>query len=166
MDKLLEVRGLRTYFHTDRGLFRAVDGIDFSVERGQTVGLVGESGCGKSVTSLSVMGLVASPPGQVEAEADPVRRPRRARPLRRRAPPAARRQDVDDLPGADDLAEPGPHDRPADRRGDPGAHPTMSPQAAKKRAIEMLELVRIPSAGASGSTIIRTACRAACASAS
>ena len=66
---MLEVRGLRTYFHTDRGLFRAVDGIDFSVDRGKTVGLVGESGCGKSVTSLSVMGLVASPPGQVEAEA-------------------------------------------------------------------------------------------------
>ena len=69
MDKLLEVRGLRTYFHTDRGLFRAVDGIDFSVDRGKTVGLVGESGCGKSVTSLSVMGLVPSPPGKVEAEA-------------------------------------------------------------------------------------------------
>src|SRR4029450_8689673 len=69
MDKLLEVRGLRTYFHTDRGLFRAVDGIDVSVSRGRTVGLVGESGCGKSVTSLSVMGLVASPPGKVEADA-------------------------------------------------------------------------------------------------
>src|SRR5437867_374199 len=69
MEPLLEVRGLQTHFRTDRGLFRAVDGIDFSVGRGKTVGLVGESGCGKSVTSLSVMGLVASPPGQVEAEA-------------------------------------------------------------------------------------------------
>jgi ABC-type dipeptide/oligopeptide/nickel transport system ATPase component len=66
MDKLLEVRGLRTYFNTDRGLFRAVDGIDFSVGRGKTVGLVGESGCGKSVTSLSIMRLV-SPPGMIEA---------------------------------------------------------------------------------------------------
>ena len=44
MDKLLDVRGLRTHFHTDRGLFRAVDGIDFTVGRGKTVGLVGESG--------------------------------------------------------------------------------------------------------------------------
>ena len=69
MDELLEVRGLRTHFHTDRGLFRAVDGINFAVGRGKTVGLVGESGCGKSVTSLSVMGLVPSPPGTVEAEA-------------------------------------------------------------------------------------------------
>ncbi|MEH2536800.1 ABC-type dipeptide/oligopeptide/nickel transport system ATPase component [Bradyrhizobium sp. AZCC 1699] len=69
MDNLLEVRGLKTHFATDRGLFRAVDGISFSVPRGRTIGLVGESGCGKSVTSLSVMGLVPSPPGKVEAEA-------------------------------------------------------------------------------------------------
>ena len=69
MDTLLEVRGLKTHFATDRGLFRAVDGISFSVPRGRTIGLVGESGCGKSVTSLSIMGLVPSPPGKVEAEA-------------------------------------------------------------------------------------------------
>ena len=59
---LLEARNLSTHFHTDRGLFRAVDGVSFKVGRGETVGLVGESGCGKSVTSLSVMGLVPSPP--------------------------------------------------------------------------------------------------------
>jgi peptide/nickel transport system ATP-binding protein len=69
MENLLEVRGLKTHFKTDRGLFRAVDGISFAVPRGRTVGLVGESGCGKSVTSLSVMGLVPSPPGKVEADA-------------------------------------------------------------------------------------------------
>ena len=70
MEPLLEVRGLKTHFRTDRGLFRAVDGIDFTVGRGQTVGLVGESGCGKSVTSLSIMGLVASPPGTVPSMVD------------------------------------------------------------------------------------------------
>ena len=59
MDKLLEVRGLRTYFHTDRGLFRAVDGIDFSVDRGKTVGLVGESGCGKTTAVRAIMGVLA-----------------------------------------------------------------------------------------------------------
>ena len=48
MDNLLEVRGLKTHFATDRGLFRAVDGISFNVPRGRTIGLVGESGCGKS----------------------------------------------------------------------------------------------------------------------
>ena len=63
---LLEVRGLHTSFHTRDGVVRAVDGIDFHVDRGEIVGLVGESGCGKSVTSLSIMGLVAKP-GRVES---------------------------------------------------------------------------------------------------
>jgi len=65
-DLLLEVRNLRTSFHTTDGVVRAVDGIDFHVRRGEVMGLVGESGCGKSVTSLSIMRLVA-PPGRVEA---------------------------------------------------------------------------------------------------
>ena len=63
---LLEVTGLRTLFATDQGSFAAVDGIDFSVEAGRTLAIVGESGCGKSVTSLSIMGLVR-PPGRVAA---------------------------------------------------------------------------------------------------
>ena len=56
---LLEVEGLRTYFRTDDGEFAAVDGISFSIEAGKTLAIVGESGCGKSVTSLSIMGLLA-----------------------------------------------------------------------------------------------------------
>ncbi|HUP53886.1 MAG TPA: ABC transporter ATP-binding protein [Methylomirabilota bacterium] len=63
---LLEVKGLRTSFYTRDGAVRAVDGIDFHVDRGEIMGLVGESGCGKSVTSLSIMGLVGRP-GRVEA---------------------------------------------------------------------------------------------------
>ncbi len=63
---LLQVRGLRTSFHTRDGIVRAVDGIDFHVDRGEVLGLVGESGCGKSVTSLSILRLVAKP-GKIEA---------------------------------------------------------------------------------------------------
>src|SRR5215208_1405503 len=58
---LLQVRGLRTSFYTRDGVVRAVDGIDFHVDRGEIMGLVGESGCGKSVTSLSIMGLISKP---------------------------------------------------------------------------------------------------------
>ncbi len=58
---LLEVRDLKTFFYTGRGVVRAVDGVDLCVERGQTEGLVGESGCGKSVTALSIMGQVPRP---------------------------------------------------------------------------------------------------------
>jgi peptide/nickel transport system ATP-binding protein len=56
---LLEVRDLRTSFHTEDGIVKAVDGVSFSVEKGQTLGIVGESGCGKSVTCLTIMGLNA-----------------------------------------------------------------------------------------------------------
>jgi peptide/nickel transport system ATP-binding protein len=62
---VLEVRDLRTEFHTDDGSFPAVDGVSFSVEAGQTLAIVGESGCGKSVTALSIMGLVPDPPGRI-----------------------------------------------------------------------------------------------------
>jgi peptide/nickel transport system ATP-binding protein len=65
-DSLLQVKDLVTSFKTDRGIIRAVDGISFNIKKGQTVGLVGESGCGKSVTSLSILRLIQSPPGFVE----------------------------------------------------------------------------------------------------
>src|SRR5206468_6126762 len=54
---LLEVKDLRTSFHTEDGIVKAVDGVSFSVEKGKTLGIVGESGCGKSVTCLTIMGL-------------------------------------------------------------------------------------------------------------
>jgi oligopeptide transport system ATP-binding protein len=66
-DVLLEVRGLKTYFHVMDGTVPAVDGVDFSLRRGETLGVVGESGCGKSVTALTIMRLIETPPGEIAA---------------------------------------------------------------------------------------------------
>ena len=65
-EPLLQVKNLKTYFHTDDGIVKAVDGVDFHVDPGEVLGLVGESGCGKSVTSFSIMRLVDLP-GKIEA---------------------------------------------------------------------------------------------------
>ncbi len=65
MPPLLEVKNLATYFYTMEGVVKAVDGVSYDLEKGETLGLVGESGCGKSVSALSVMGLIPWPPGKV-----------------------------------------------------------------------------------------------------
>ncbi|GAB6084894.1 ABC transporter ATP-binding protein [Alkaliphilus crotonatoxidans] len=65
MKNLLEVKNLRTHFYTEDGVVPAVDGVDFSLRSGQTLGVVGESGCGKSITSMSIMRLIPNPPGKI-----------------------------------------------------------------------------------------------------
>ena len=65
MAKLLEVKNLRTYFFTDEGVVRAVDGVMWDIDEGETLALVGESGCGKSVTALSILRLIPNPPGRI-----------------------------------------------------------------------------------------------------
>jgi len=138
------VRGLRTYFASERGEVRAVDGVDFTLERGRTLGIVGESGCGKSVTALSIMGLVPQPPGRIgggevlfEGEDLLKARPERMRDLR-----------------GDKLSmifqEPMSSLNPAFSAGDQIAeailrHREVSRAEAEKQAIEMLRKVRIPS---------------------
>jgi peptide/nickel transport system ATP-binding protein len=67
LSSLLEVKNLKTYFKTDRGLVKAVDGVSFYIDEHEIVGVVGESGCGKSVTMLSAMQLISIPPGRIEA---------------------------------------------------------------------------------------------------
>jgi peptide/nickel transport system ATP-binding protein len=64
-EPLLEIRGLKTHFSTDDGMVRAVDGVDVTIGRGETVGVVGESGCGKTVTAMTVLKLIAMPPGKI-----------------------------------------------------------------------------------------------------
>jgi oligopeptide/dipeptide ABC transporter ATP-binding protein len=141
---LLEVRGLATVFDTDAGEVRAVDGVDFSLERGRTLGIVGESGCGKSVTALSIMGLVPQPPGRIVAgevlfEGEDLLKvpPARLRELR-----GARLSMI--------FQEPMTSLNPAFTVGDQVAeallrHGNTSRKEAKHNAIEMLRRVRIPS---------------------
>ncbi len=64
-DTVLQVTNLKTYFYTEEGLVPAVDGLDFTLKKGETLAIVGESGCGKSVTSLSILRIVPSPPGKI-----------------------------------------------------------------------------------------------------
>src|ERR1700733_284024 len=106
-ETVLEVKNLQTVFFTNSGLFRAVDQVSFTVRRGETLAIVGESGCGKSVTALSIMRLVPDPPGRGRDAPDP------------------RQSHLDDLSGADDLAQSGDADRRPDHRSDsiaPGRH--------------------------------------------
>jgi peptide/nickel transport system ATP-binding protein len=144
-EPILAVRNLTTSFVTDRGAFRAVDGVSFSVGMGRTVGLVGESGCGKSVTSLSVMGLVPMPPGRID-DGEILFEGRDVLRLKRDARRAMRGREMAMI-----FQEPMTSLNPVHTIGHQiveaiRAHGTLSVTAARDRAIEMLELVRIPSA--------------------
>ena len=102
---LLEVRDLRTQFFTRDGVVRAVDGVSFESRRGETLGIVGESGCGKSVTALSILRLIAPRARPHRRRRDPLRRARSCSTLSERGDARdARQPDRDDLPGADDAA--------------------------------------------------------------
>ena len=125
---LLEVRNLQTHFHMDQGLVRALNGVDFTIARGQTVGLVGESGCGKSVTARSILRIVPPPgeivggeiiyhrstngSGQSQEVVDLVKLDERGTQIR-----SIRGGEISmDLSGADDVAQPCPHHRQPDHR--------------------------------------------------
>jgi peptide/nickel transport system ATP-binding protein len=140
---VLDVRDLRTEFATDEGSFLAVDGVSFSVEAGRTLAIVGESGCGKSVTALSIMGLVPNPPGRVTGGS--IR-------FEGHELVGAPKRELLDLRGnglAMIFQEPMTSLNPAFTIGDQIVeallrHKRMPRKAAEARAIEALRQVRIP----------------------
>jgi peptide/nickel transport system ATP-binding protein len=141
---LLEVRNLGTYFNVEGGEFRAVDGVSFALEPGRTLGIVGESGCGKSVTALSIMGLIPNPPGRIvggEVLFEGVD-------LLRLKPAEMRARRGNQISMI--FQEPMTSLNPAFTVGDQIVevilrHRAVSKQEARSHAIEMLRRVRIPS---------------------
>jgi len=140
---LLEIRGLKTHFATDEGMVHAVDGVDLALARGETLGVVGESGCGKSVTALTVMKLLAMPPARIVA--GEIRwRGRDLVPLPQEAMRAIRSKEI-----AMVFQEPMTSLNPVYTVGEQIAevlrlHEGLGRRAAMARAAEMLGLVHIP----------------------
>ena len=117
MSALLDIKDLRVTFNTRYGEVTALDSVSLHVNEGETLGVVGESGCGKSITALATMGLIPSPPGRIAGRLHCAQR-RRAH-VRLRGPPAgpARRRNSNDFSRADDLAQPRLHSWRANSRG-------------------------------------------------
>lgn len=142
---LLRVEDLRTWFYTYGGVLRAVDGVDLEIRVGQTLGLVGESGCGKSVTALSVMGLV-DPPGRIEPGSRILLEGRDLTELDESELERIRGKEISMI-----FQEPMTSLNPVFTVGDQIAeavelHEGLDRKDAWDRAIEMLQLVGIPSA--------------------
>jgi peptide/nickel transport system ATP-binding protein len=142
---LLEIRGLKTHFATDDGMVQAVDGVDLVVDRGETLGVVGESGCGKTVTALSVLKLIAMPPGRI-VDGQILWQGRDLVPLRGRELDSIRSKEI-----AIVFQEPMTSLNPVYTVGEQIAevlrrHEGLGRRAAHEQTIEMLRLVQIPNA--------------------
>ena len=140
---LLEIENLRTWFHTEDGIARAVDGVSFDVQRGEILGVVGESGCGKSVTSLSIMGLVPEP-GRIEEGSRIAFEGRELTSLSEKEMRRIRGNDIAMI-----FQEPMTSLNPVHRVGAQiteslRLHRGLSRKEARSRAVELLELVGIP----------------------
>ncbi|MEW5817565.1 MAG: ABC transporter ATP-binding protein [Spirochaetota bacterium] len=143
-DTLLEVGNLKTYFYTAEGTSRSVDGMDLSVKWGETLGVIGESGCGKSVTALSIMQLVDSPPGKIVAGEIFFE----GKDLLKKTPAEMRKIRGNDISMI--FQEPMTSLNPVYTIGNQIVetivfHQNLNKTEAKKNAVEMLKLVGIPS---------------------
>ena len=140
---LLEIKGLKTHFKTDDGWLHAVDGVDLAIDAGETVGVVGESGCGKSVMALTVLKLIAIPPGRIVA-GEVLWQGRDLVPLAADAMCRIRAKEIAII-----FQEPMTSLNPVYTVGRQIAesirlHEGLSRRAAMDRAVEMLRRVRIP----------------------
>lgn len=143
-DVLLELDQLQTYFFTDIGTARSVDGVTYSIRRGRTLGVVGESGCGKSVTALSIMGLIPQPPGKIVGGAIRFN----GQDLTKLSQEELRQMRGKDI--AMIFQEPMTSLNPVYTVGDQITegilvHEDIGPEAARARAIDLLAKVGIPS---------------------
>jgi peptide/nickel transport system ATP-binding protein len=141
--RLLEIKGLKTWFSTDEGMVHAVDGVDIGIDRGETLGVVGESGCGKTVTALTAMKLIAMPPGRIVA-GEVLWQGRDLVPLGPDEMQKIRAKEIAII-----FQEPMTSLNPVYSVGDQIAetvrlHERLGRRAALDRAIELLRLVRIP----------------------
>jgi peptide/nickel transport system ATP-binding protein len=140
---ILEIRGLQVYFDTDDGTVQAADGVDLAIGRGETIGVVGESGCGKTVTAMAILKLVAMPPGFI-AGGQILWRGRDLVPLSNKELDAIRSKEI-----AIVFQEPMTSLNPVYTVGYQIAevirqHEKISRREAFERTIEMLALVQIP----------------------
>ena len=144
-DALLDIRGLKTWFRTDEGMVRAVDGVSLAIWPGETLAVVGESGCGKTVTARSVLKLIDMPPGRFEA-GQVVWQGRDLIPLSSSEMDRVRAREIGMV-----FQEPMTSLNPVHAVGEQiaeavRAHQNLSRRAALAAAVEMLQLVQIPNA--------------------
>ncbi|MCK1542583.1 ABC transporter ATP-binding protein [Bradyrhizobium sp. 147] len=145
MPPLLEIKGLKTHFSTDDGILQAVDGVDISVNRGETLCVVGESGCGKTVTAMSILKLIAMPPGRIAA-GQIIFEGRDLVPLTSNQLDEVRAKEIGFI-----FQEPMTSLNPVLTIGEQIAeslrrHEAVTKKQALERTIEMLKLVQIPNA--------------------
>jgi peptide/nickel transport system ATP-binding protein len=147
MAPLLEIKGLKTHFATDDGIVRAVDGVDISINRGETLCVVGESGCGKTVTAMSILQLIAMPPGRI-VEGQIIFEGRDLVPLTSHELDEVRSKEIGFI-----FQEPMTSLNPVLTVGEQIAetlrvHERLPQKQAFARTIEMLKLVQLPNAEA------------------